>query len=263
MSSSPQNRTALVTGGGSGIGKGIAQALGHEGYSVAVCGRRPEPLATVAAELADRGTRAVALAGDVSDREDADRLVAQTLRELGALHVLVNAAGVARFGSIAEISGEDIDALVDIDLKGPIHMIRAALPALETAGTSGDAAILNISTNVTQSVVPGYSVYAAAKAGLDTLTRYLALELAPKRIRVNAILPGVVETPIFETLMPGDAVGDFLDGFGPQVPLGRVGQPADIARIAATLCSPDNDWVTGALVPVDGGSALGTLGDTA
>ena len=153
-------------------------------------------------------------------------------------------------------------------VKERLKALRAAVDVLTMTATPiprtlhlSLLGVRNISTNVTQSVVPGYSVYAAAKAGLDTLTRYLALELAPKRIRVNAILPGVVETPIFETLMPEEAVGGFLSGFGPQVPLGRVGQPADIARIAVALCSADNNWVTGALVPVDGGSALGTVDD--
>ena len=252
-------RIALVTGGGTGIGKAIAQALADDGHAVVICGRRQEPLDEVARELKRASASSLAVAGDVSSPDDARRIVSTTVEALGGLDVLVNAAGIARFGAIEEISERDIDQLVDIDLKGPLHMIRAALPELETAGQRGDASILNISTNVTQTVVPGYSVYAAAKAGLDTLTRYLALELAPKRIRVNAILPGVVETPIFETLMPREAVSEFLDGFGQQVPLGRVGQPADVARIAAQLCSHQNDWVTGALVPVDGGSALGMV----
>ncbi len=256
-------RVALVTGGGTGIGKAIALALARAGYAVAVCGRRAEPLELVAAQVEGHGTKGHAVSGDVSTPGDTDRIVTETQAALGDIDVLVNAAGIARFGAIGETSEQDIDALIDIDLKGPIHMIRAALPALERAGERGDAAILNISTNVTQAVVPGYSVYAAAKAGLDSLTRYLALELAAKRIRVNAILPGVVETPIFETLMPGDAVDSFLDGFGPQVPLGRVGQPEDVARIAVALCSAESNWITGALVPVDGGSALGMVSNEA
>ena len=137
--------------------------------------------------------------------------------------------------------------------------MRAALPHLREQAERGSS-ILNISSNATLLALPNYSVYSAAKAGIDTLTRCLALELAADRIRVNAICPGVVETPIFETMMPAQDAKAFLSGFGEAVPLGRIGRPEDIARMAATLCDPTNDWVTGVVMPVDGGLSLGTPG---
>ncbi|REJ85423.1 MAG: SDR family NAD(P)-dependent oxidoreductase [Acidobacteria bacterium] len=251
-------RVALVTGGGSGIGRAIALELAGAGADVAVCGRREAPLQAVAEEIRRLGRRALAAAADVSKPEADRALIERVAADLGGLDVLVNNAGIARQGPFGEITDEDVDALVDIDLKGPVFTVRAALPRLIESGAAGRSpAILNVGSNVTRMALKGYAVYSAAKAGLDMLTRCLALELAEHRIRVNAVLPGVIATPIFDTMMDAGDASEFIDTFGPQVPLGRVGQPGDVARIAVALCDPANDWVTGALVPVDGGLGLG------
>jgi NAD(P)-dependent dehydrogenase (short-subunit alcohol dehydrogenase family) len=121
---------------------------------------------------------------------------------------------------------------------------------------AGGAAVINISSSVTQGVVKNFSVYSAAKAGVDMLTRCWALDFAPDRIRVNAICPGVVETPILATLMPQEAIAGALANFAQATPLGRVGQPADIAELALFLASPQSAWLTGAVIPHDGGLSL-------
>ncbi len=256
MSDLPEGTVALVTGGGSGIGKGIAQALAEAGAAVVLCGRRHQVIEEAAEEIRDAGGRALAVAADVAQEDDAERLVAAAVAEYGALHVLVNSAGIARVGPLADMSSEEIDAVIDVDLKGPIWMIRAALPELRKHKGSGGASVINVSSSVTRGALPNYSVYSAAKAGLDVLTRCLARDLAPDRIRVNAINPGVVETPIFETMMPAKAVERALESLSRQTPLGRVGQPEDVARLALYLAGPQSAWMTGAVIPLDGGLSL-------
>jgi NAD(P)-dependent dehydrogenase (short-subunit alcohol dehydrogenase family) len=250
-------RVALITGGGSGIGFGIAAALAEAGCAVALAGRREEPLRRGVEELAAGGARAIAASGDVTDPAAARRMVERTLAELGGLHVLVNAAGIAQVGPFGEIGDADVHALIDVDLKGPIFVTRAALPALRAHREDGGAAVLNVSSSVTLMALKEYAVYSAAKAGIDMLTRCLALELAADRIRVNAVLPGVVGTGIFAKFLGEERARRHLDAMPAFVPLGRIGQPADVGRAAVFLCDPANDWITGAILPVDGGLSLG------
>lgn len=250
------DKVALVTGGGSGIGEGIARRLARAGAAVAISGRRPDTLETVATSIASAGGQALAVPGDVRKPSDLARMVDETVQAFGALHILVNNAGIARGGPLAAMSDDDIEATIDIDLKGPIHALRAALPQLRRHKDAGGASVINISSSVTQAVLKDYSVYSAAKAGLDQLTRCWALDFANERIRVNAICPGIVETPIFETVMSeGDAM-KFLRSSASTTPLGRVGTPTDIAELALFLASDKSAWMTGSVITLDGGISL-------
>ncbi|MCH9651994.1 MAG: SDR family oxidoreductase [Deltaproteobacteria bacterium] len=253
-----QGKVALVTGGSSGIGRAIAEALVGAGASVAISGRRPAPVEKTAAELRASGGQAVGIAGDVSDPAGAQKMVTTTVEALGGLDILVNNAGIARGGPLGSMPREEIDAVVDIDLKGPIYVTQAALPHLSKNGESGGASVINISSSVTFMATRNFSVYSAAKAGLEMLTRCWALDYSADQIRFNAISPGVVETPIFETMMPAAAVAGALEQFSSATPLGRVGQPADIGHLALFLASPASAWLTGAVIPLDGGLSLGS-----
>jgi NAD(P)-dependent dehydrogenase (short-subunit alcohol dehydrogenase family) len=247
---------AVVTGGGTGIGKGIALAFAREGASVAITGRRRDPLDATVAEITKAGGKAVAVTGDVSKPEDCHRIVTEAMMHFRNVHILVNNAGIARFGTLDQTSDEDILAMVNINLTAAMLMTKYASPELVKHKTAGTACILNIGTSAVLNAVKSFSVYSAAKAGLAQFTRCAALDLANEHVRVNCIHPGVVETPIFETMMPASRVKGALESFAGQTPLGRVGQPADIADAALFLCGPKAAWITGAVLTVDGGISL-------
>ncbi len=259
-SSSLDDRACLVTGGGTGIGRAIARSLARSGARVAIAGRRFDVLEATANEPLVGAGELVPVVGDIASAEGARSLIASTLARLGQLDILVNNAGVARGGPLDAMSDEDLDLVIDVDLKGPIYMIRAAMPALRQTGRARGASILNISSSVTLGPVRDFSVYSAAKAGVDALTRCLAIELAADGIRVNSICPGVVDTPILATMMDSERVARALDHFAAVTPLGRVGLPEDVAAMALHLLSPAGEFVTGAVIPVDGGLSLGSEG---
>ena len=241
------DRVALVTGGGTGIGRATALSLAASGVAVAVTGRRPEPLAALADEA---GGQVLAVPGDMAVPEDTARVVAETVRAFGGLHVVVNNAGAIRRNvRLHEVAVERWDEQIAVNLRGPYLVLHAALP--ELLRSSGDRAVVNVSSTLAVKPVSGIAPYAAAKGALISLTRAVALEYAGDGIRCNAVLPAVVRTPLARVDRPD------YDAREPEMaaayPLGRLGEPEDVARAILWLASPEAEWTTGTAITVDGG----------
>ncbi|MGW1173569.1 SDR family NAD(P)-dependent oxidoreductase [Kitasatospora sp. NPDC002543] len=249
-STAPQsNRIVAVTGAGTGIGRATARAFATEGAHVLAVGRRVEPLH----ETAAGHERITPLAADVTSAGEPERII-RTARELhGRLDVLVNNAGIVRSGALGTLTPETITPQIATNLIAPILLTQTALPLLEAAG----GVIINVSTSVGQRAWPGSSVYAATKTALELLTRSWAVELAPRGIRVVAVAPGAIDTPIGEhqglTPERSAAVREWQLA---HTPLGRIGQPEEVAWAITQLASPAAAFVTGIVLPVDGGAVV-------
>ncbi len=250
-----EGMTALVTGGGSGIGLATAKLLLSHGANVLIAGRDGEKLRSAAASMTDGAERISWLTGDVSSEGHARKLVAETVRLFGGINILVNNAGVFRGGSIMQAEEEDFDYNIDVNLKGSWLMCKYAARPMKDAG---GGSIVNVSSflAIRAHLATPSSAYAAAKGGVLSLTRALAVELAPHKIRVNAVLPAVVNTNMLASLVRSDDVSKLKEASCKAHPLGRIGEPEDIARAIFFLCQKENDWITGVEIPVDGGRAL-------
>ena len=241
-----KGRVALITGGGTGICRGIALAFARHGCDVAITSRKAEHLEPTAQELRAVGVRAVAAAADVRDPAAVDGAVASVITALGRLDILVNGAA-GNFICLAEnLSPNGFGTVVDIDLKGTFNVSRAALPHLKAQGGS----VLNISATLPYLGTMGQSHAAAAKAGVDSLTRTLAVEWGPYGIRVNGVAPGPIEGTEGVRRLTSDASRQSAER---HCPLGRLGTTDDIANAALYLCSEAAAFVNGVTLVVDGG----------
>jgi NAD(P)-dependent dehydrogenase (short-subunit alcohol dehydrogenase family) len=244
------NRVALVTGGTSGIGRCVAHFLQNDGFEVVVIGRKRGPLESMAAE------GFVAVQGDVSDEKSVKAVMAEIGRRFGHLDALVHCAGVVEREPAESITADSTRRQVDINLVGTILINHAAIPLLKRNGGS----IVNFSTGIVHAPIAGTSVYAATKAGVEGFSRALAFELGPDRIRVNVIVPSLVRSNIWLAAgMSNDTYAGVLAERGSEYPLGRAGEPEDVAGMVRFLVSAAASWITGAIIPVDGGRSLGTV----
>lgn len=227
---------ALVVGGASGIGRACADALAAAGWPTVVADLKPEP------------DDATAIAVDVRDREAVGVAVAGVVSEHGAIGTLVYAAGTARVTPVLEIDPAEWDLVLGVNLSGAFNFLQAAAPHIPAGGS-----YLALSSIDSASPVDGLAHYCASKAGLEALVRSAALELGPRGIRCNAVLPGVVRTPLMAPMLDRPEVAD---AFVAQTPLRGIATGAEIADVVAFLASDGARWITGAAIPVDGGMAL-------
>jgi 3-oxoacyl-[acyl-carrier protein] reductase len=243
-----KNKVAVVTGASKGIGASIAKALAAEGAAVAVNYSSARSDADkVVTQIRDQGGKAIAVQADVSKTADVQRLFEETKKAFGKLDVLVNNAGVYQFAPIGDFTEEQFRRMFETNVLGVLLSSREAAKYFGDGG----GAIINIGSVVTQLTPPASSIYTGTKAAVDAITRVLAKELGPKRIRVNSINPGMVET---EGAHAAGVIGsDFQKQAEAQTPLGRIGQPEDIAPLAVFLASQDSRWLTGELVTAAGG----------
>ncbi|TDC97974.1 SDR family NAD(P)-dependent oxidoreductase [Actinomadura sp. 7K507] len=244
-------RTALVTGGGSGIGRAIALRLAADGFATAVLDLDAAAAERVAAEAGDKGYRAAAFGGaDVSDRAQVDVVVQRVRDTFGPVAVLVNNAGLSGFKKFMNITDDLWDRILAVNLSGPFYCAQAVVPGMEEAGWGR---IVNISSSSAQSGQQLMTHYVASKAGLIGWTKALALELGPKGITVNTIPPGFIDTPMLRDSADGGMLGASVDDIAALTPVRRAGTPEDIAAACAFLASEEAGYVTGQVIGVNGG----------
>jgi NAD(P)-dependent dehydrogenase (short-subunit alcohol dehydrogenase family) len=242
-----KNKVALVTGGGSGIGRAIAVEFAKEGARVAVVGRRLSKLNQVVREIGKKGGKALAASGDVSQLSEVDRMVQETVSAFGRLDILATCAGVLFSADLARHTEKIWDDTLDVNLKGSFLAVQRAVPEMLK---QGKGKIIMIASIAGQIGFPNSAAYCASKGGIMGMTKALAMELAPKKINVNCIAPGDVATPLNEHLL---SQPKYLKSRVDNTPYGRVGRVQDIAPGAVYLASEESDFVNGITLTIDGG----------
>jgi 3-oxoacyl-[acyl-carrier protein] reductase len=243
-----KGKVAVITGASKGIGASIAKHLAAEGASVVVnYASSKQGADKVVDEISKGNGRAIAVQGDVAKKKDIERIFAETKKAFGRLDILVNNAGVYQFTPLEAVTEEEFHREYNINVLG---LLLSTQEALKYFGPEGGS-VINISSSATAVTPPNSSIYTGTKGAVDAITGVLAKELGPRKIRVNAINPGGVETEGFTSM--GFSGSDFEKQMIAQTPLGRLGQPDDIGPVAAFLASSDAKWITGEIIHVAGG----------
>ena len=238
------NKTAIITGGGSGIGQACAWAFYQEGANVVLFGRREDKLKETAQEL---GSRAMTVSGDMTRTEDLDRLVQETLSKFHRIDILVNNAGLFKGAPLHEISDDQYDEMMNINMKAVFQLTRRVLPVMmEQKGGN----IIHISSILGIIAVPQVAVYNISKGALNQFSRSIAVEYGSYGIRSNSICPGLIETDMTADLMKDE---ELMQEWSKGYPIGRFGKPEDVANTCLFLASDESSFITGTVLPVDGG----------
>lgn len=250
------NKVVLITGGGTGIGKAAAKGFLAQGAKVVLNGRRQEVLDKTVSELDPSGKSIAIVTGDIGLIETSKQMVAQALKRFGSVDILINNAGIFKPTPFLAHTEDDFNDYVNVVLRGTFFASQAAIPEMQKRG---GGAIVNVGSMWAIQAIAATpsSAYSAAKAGVHALTRNLAIEFAKDNIRVNAVAPAVVETPVYDTFMSPEEVRRVLPTFNSFHPLGRNGQPQDVVEAILYLASDRASWVTGTVLPIDGGVTAG------
>lgn len=240
-----KNKVAVITGGNSGIGFGIAEAFNNEGAKGAIVGRNQETLNSAAAQLGDNF---IAINADVTNVADLDSVFAATAKKFGKIDVIVANAGGGAVGTVATIDEADYDKTMDLNLKSVYFTVHKALPYMNDGGS-----IILIGSNAAHRAYANFTLYGAAKAAVIFFAKGFSSDLLDRKIRVNVITPGTTDTPAFEKFVPAEQIEAVKKHFASQMPIGRIGQPSDIGKTAVFLASEDSSFMLGAELVVDGG----------
>ncbi len=250
------NKVAVVTGGSSGIGKAAAMQLVAEGAKVVINGRNPDKLAAAANEIDSSAENVATVAGTIASPAVAQELVDTAVERFGGVDILLNNAGIFGPKPFHEVDEEEYDSFVDIILKGKFFAAQAASKAMLQRG--GGAIVQTGSMWALQAIgATPSAAYSAANGGVHQLTKNLAIELASENIRVNTVAPAVVETPVYSTFLTQEQIDEALPGFAAMHPLGRNGTTDDVVSALLFLASDEAGWITGTILPVDGGVMAG------
>jgi NAD(P)-dependent dehydrogenase (short-subunit alcohol dehydrogenase family) len=243
------NKVAVITGGNSGIGFGVAEAFRNEGAVGTITGRNQETLDQSVKEL---GTGFIGIKGDVTKMEDLEKVFKYTFDQFGGIDALVvNAGGVvdgSPLAAIADVTEDNYDGYMDLNLKSSYFTVQKALPYLNDG-----ASIILIGSSAAHRAAPGMTIYAAAKAAMISLAKGLSLDLLDRKIRVNTLSPGSIDTPVFGKIVPQEHVEQVKQVWTDLIPLGRMGLPADIGKAAVFLASDDSSFIVGTEILSDGG----------